>query len=140
MELNVDLKFNQAELAKLDTMPELEQFVAELGREVAKRANAKAERLFNDRLGGGVGSVESHLEHDDRGTFARVGYPRQFFYMNIHEVGSEHERPRPHLRPALFATKRGTGGKDSAITRVKQDKAAQRATKRNRATHKARKA
>lgn len=140
MELNVDLKWNQAELAKIAELPELEEFVAELGREVAKRANAKAEKLFTDRLGGGVGAVESHLEHDDRGAFARVGYPARFFYMVIHEVGSEHERPRPHLRPALFATRRATGGKDSAITRVKQNKAAQRATKRNRATHKARKA
>lgn len=138
--MTTELRFNQAELAKLAEGPELEHFVAELGQQVADRANEKAAKLFTDRQGGGVGAVESHLEHDERGPFAHIGYPAQFWYMNIHEVGSEHERPRPHLRPALFATRRATGGKESAITRVKQDKAAQRATKRNRATHKARKA
>lgn len=135
----MDLKFNQAELAKIADEPALKQFVGDLGDQVAARANAKAEKLFTDQGGGGVGSVESHMEEDDRGPFARIAYPPDHWYMNLHEVGTEHEKPRPHLRPALFGTRQVTGGKESAITRVKQDKAAQQTTKRNRAFHKARK-
>lgn len=135
----MELQFNQAELAKLADDPALEQFVARLGEQVADRANAKAEKLFTDQGGGGVGSVESHLEHDERGPYAHIAYPPEHWYMNLHEVGSEHEKPRPHLRPALFATRQATGGKESAIRRIKQNKAAQQTTKRNRELHKARK-
>lgn len=135
----MELKFNQAELAKITESPELERFIGDLGQQVADHANARARRLFESQGGGGIGSIESHIEHDDRGTYARIAYPPQHSYMNIHELGSKHEKPRPHLRLALFAVVRATGGKESAITRVKQNKAAQRTTKRNRAFHKARK-
>lgn len=132
------LTFNAAALADIDKMREVEQTVEHLGQDVADRANARAETLFTDRGGGGVGSIESHIEHDERGTFARVAYPPEHFYMNIHEVGSETEQPRPHLRPALYGTKKATGGKDSAIKRVKQSRGAQRTTKKNRDAAKAR--
>jgi hypothetical protein len=134
----MDLKFNQAELKALQSAPEVDRFVGDLGEKVADRANARAQALFTDQGGGGVGSIESHVEHDEKGAYARVAYPPEHFYMNIHEVGSEHEKPRPHLRPALYGTKAATGGKDSAIKRVKQSKSATAATKKNRAAATAR--
>jgi hypothetical protein len=109
-----------------------------LGQKVADRANSRAQALFTDDGGGGVGSIESHVEHDENGAYARIAYPRSHFYMWIHEVGSEHEKPRPHVRPALYGTKAATGGKDSAIKRVKQSKSATAATKKNRAAATAR--
>lgn len=140
----MELRFDQAALRALASSAEVERFVGDLGQQVADRANARAETLFTDQGGGGVGSIESHLEHDERGTYARIAYPPEHWYMNIHEVGSEHEKPRPHLRPALFGTRRSTGGKDSAIKRIRQSKSAQKATKRNRESanvrHKAAKA
>jgi hypothetical protein len=129
----MELKYNQAALAALDTNADVERFVGDLGQQVADRANARAETLFTDQGGGGVGSIESHLEHDSKGTLARVAYPPEHFYMWIHEVGSEHERPRPHVRPALFGTKKATGGKESSIKGIRQSKSATAATKRNRA-------
>ena len=134
------LEFNQEALAALADDAALEAFVGHLGEQVAERANTRARALFTDQGGGGVGSIESHIEHDERGLLARVGYPAEYFYMNLHEVGTQHERPRPHLRPALFGTKRSTGGKESAIRSVRQSKAAGKVTKRNRELAKARKA
>ena len=136
---DVDLVFNQSALKSLEDEAALAQFVGHLGEEVAQRANARAEQLFTDRGGGGVGSIESHLEHDERGVYARIAYPDEHWYMNLHEVGTERERPRPHLRPALFGTRRSTGGTDSAIRSIRQDKAAGKVTKRNRELAKARK-
>lgn len=132
------LQFNQAALKALVSSSEVERFVGDLGQQVADRANARAETLFTDQGGGGVGSIESHVVTDEKGSYARVAYPPEHFYMWIHEVGSEHEKPRPHVRPALFGTKSATGGKDSAIKRIKQSKGAQRATKKNRDAAKAR--
>jgi hypothetical protein len=134
----MDLKFDQAALKALDRDNDLERFVGDLGQQVADRANARAATLFKDEGGGGVGSIESHVEHDEKGTYARVAYPPDKYYMWIHEVGSEHERPRPHVRPALFGTKRATGGKESSIKSIRQSKSATAATKRNRAAATAR--
>jgi hypothetical protein len=134
----MQLKFDQAALKALDTDPDVVRSVADLGDTVADRANARAEALFTDQGGGGVGSIESTIEHDEQGTYARIAYPPEHSYMWIHEVGSEHEKPRPHVRPALYGTKQATGGKDSAIKRVTQSKTAQATTKKNRAAATAR--
>lgn len=136
----VVLKFHQAELAKLEDAPGLLRFIGDLGNEVAQRANARAAKLFTDQGGGGVGSIESHVEHDAKGPFARIGYPAEYWYMVLHEVGTEHERPRPHLRPALFGTRKATGGKESAIKSIRQDKKTALRTKRNRSLFQARRA
>jgi hypothetical protein len=134
----MDLKYDQAALRALTTSADVERFVGDLGQQVADRANARAELLFTDQGGGGIGSIESHIEHDEKGVHARVAYPPEHFYMNIHEVGSETEKPRPHLRPALYGAKAATGGKDSAVKRVKQSKSATATTKKNRAAATAR--
>lgn len=134
----MELRFNQEELRQIGTMPELERFVGDLGQQVADRANARAAALFKDRGGSGVGSIESKVERDERGVFARIGYPAQYWYMNLHEVGTSRERPRPHLRPALFGVRSATGGKESAIRRIRQDKKAAATTKTNREAAKAR--
>jgi hypothetical protein len=132
--------FNQAALASLNTAPELVRFVGDLGGQVAERANANAARLFTDQGGGGVGAVESRIERDDDGVYAWVGYPPEYWYMWLGELGTERQRPRPHVRPALFGTRRATGGRESAIKSIRQDKKAGRVTKRNRELAKARKA
>jgi hypothetical protein len=136
--LETRLVFDQAALKALDSDADITRFVGDLGQAVADRANARAATLFTDRGGGGIGSIESHIEHDEKGTFARVAYPPEHFYMWIAEVGSEHERPRPHVRPALYGTKRATGGKESSIKSVRQSKSATAATRKNRAAATAR--
>lgn len=134
----MNLKFDQAALKALASASDVERFVGDLGEKVADRANTRAAALFTDQGGGGVGSIESHIVHDEKGVYARVAYPPEHYYMWIHEVGSETEKPRPHVRPALYGTKAATGGKDSAIKRVKQSKSATAATKKNRAAATAR--
>ena len=134
------VEFNQDALRDLADDAAVEAFVADLGEQVAARANDSARRLLHDRGGGGVGSIESHVAHDERGVYAQVGYPPEFFYMTYHELGSSHEKPRPHLRPALFATRRATGGTESAIRGIRGDKRIAKQVKRNRELAKARKA
>ena len=128
----MDIQFDQAALRALATDVDLVEFIGALGEDVAARANARAEQLFTDRGGGGIGSIESHVVRDERGVEARIGYPAEHFYMTLHEVGTSTEKPRPHLRPALFAARRASGGKDSAIRSIRSSKAAGRVTKRNR--------
>lgn len=136
----MDINFDQAALKALEDEASVHAFVADLGQQVAERANSNAARLFKDEGGGGVGSVESRMERDERGPYAWIGYPPEYFYMWFGELGTQRERPRPHIRPALFATKQATGGKTSAIKSIRQSKAAGKVTKRNRELAKARKA
>jgi hypothetical protein len=130
----MQLKFDQAALKALDNDPDVVRSVSDMGDTIADRANARAEALFTDQGGGGVGSIESHIEHDEQGTYARIAYPPEHAYMWLHEVGSEHEKPRPHVRPALYGTKdSAAGGKSAGIKRVTQSKSATATTKKNRA-------
>jgi hypothetical protein len=129
----MQLKFDQAALKALDNDADVVRSVSDLGDTIADRANARAEALFTDQGGGGVGSIESHVEHDEQGTYVRIAYPPEHSYMWLHEVGSEHEKPRPHVRPALYGTKDAAGGKGSGIKRVTQSKSASATTKKNRA-------
>ena len=132
------LKFNQDELARIGRGRELEAYVAALGEEVAARAKARAEKLFVDRGGGGIDSIASRIERDDKGVYARIGPDAAHWYMWLHEVGTVRERPRPFMRPALFGTRKATGGKESAIRGIRQDRRAAARTRVNRAAAKAR--
>lgn len=127
-----DLVFNQAALRALGTGPELKRFIGDLGEEVAARANAKAATLFESHGGGGVGSIQASVTVDERGVHSKIGYPPEHFYMWFGEIGTEHQRARPHLRPALYGTRRATGGSESSIRGIRQDKATQAKTRASR--------
>jgi len=49
------------------------------------------------------------------------------------ELGTERSRPRPFLRPALAFIRRGSGGSDAGLSRVKASKSARKRSARNRA-------
>jgi hypothetical protein len=99
----MDLHFNEDALRELGSAPEVERFVGSVGGQVADRANARAATVLASHGGGGIGSVESHLQHDNKGAFARIAPDPAHSYMWFAELGTEHERPRPFIRPALYA-------------------------------------
>ena len=136
----VSVAFDQAALKAIDNEPQLVSFIEGLGLEVANRANTNAASRLTDRGGGGIGSVESRIEHDDQGAYARIAPDPTHFYMWFAEFGTSRERPRPFLRPALYAVRGATGGKTSAIRSISRNRAAAAITKRNRLLYRARKA
>lgn len=54
------------------------------------------------------------------------------------ELGTEHSRPFPFLRPALASIRRGEGGSAAGLGRVRRNKSASKTTARNRAAARAR--
>lgn len=126
------VEFNPAAIQALAGSNDVGRVVEETGEQVAARARDNARRRLTDRGGGGIESIQSRMVRDERGEFARVGWDAEHWYMGLHEVGSEHEPPRPFLRPALFAVRAKSGGKESLVRRVRTDKQANLRTRRNR--------
>lgn len=101
------IDFDQGALRKLERGKAVTDALEKTGRDVADQANANAEQLFTDRGGGGVGSLETQVVEDTDGVIAKLVYPPEHFYMWFGELGTEHQRARPHVRPALYAKREG---------------------------------
>lgn len=136
--MTTNLVFDQAALKALANSADLRQFVSDVGDAVAQRVNEKDAKVLTPGEGGGVGSFESTIATDDQGFYARGSYPPDNFYMWFHQFGTEREKPRPTVIPALFATRSSGGKGTSAIGRIRQDKKTKLRTKRNRSLAKTR--
>lgn len=94
------VRFNSRELQALehlDELPEVLDAMQDAGELIAARARALAPK----RTGAGAASIRGELVRDPiAGTHVRVAWDRDHFYMYFAEVGTEHQRASPFLRPA----------------------------------------
>lgn len=93
------LQLDSAAIADLSRGPMVEDLADEVGAQVADRARELAPK----RTGKGASNIAHQVGEDVDGVFVDVGYKPDGFYMAFQELGTEHNPPRPHLRPAIDA-------------------------------------
>lgn len=94
------LELDEDAIADLASDAEAEELSQEVGDQVAEQAAAFAPKAS----GAGAESIHAEVDVDDTSAYADVSWDPDHFYMGFHELGTEHEPPKPFLRPALDAT------------------------------------
>ena len=98
----MDIEWDDDELARIVEENGVKQLIDGAGKNVADRSNVNAGMFLEDRGGGGIGSVQSEMDSDQDGPFARIAPDPEHYYMWFAEFGTSHEEPQPFIRPALF--------------------------------------
>lgn len=94
----VSWNWDESALDDLLEGPEMEEFLLAIGEEIARRAADLAPKL----TGAGAASIHAEVETDETGHLhIAISWGDMYFYMSFAETGTEHESPRPFLRPAL---------------------------------------
>lgn len=89
---------NMAEVHALKRTP-----MARAGLEdVGEQAVAVAQGLAPRDTGAGAASIHGEISTESNNDYVlKVSWDREHGYMFQQEVGSKHNKPRPHLRPAF---------------------------------------
>lgn len=90
------VQVNLAEVAALKAGPAMRSVLLEAGQQVA----VAAANLAPKRTGAGARSIRAELVTVNGIPEVRVSWSRDAFYMAFAELGTEHQRAEPFLRPA----------------------------------------
>ena len=129
--------FHPAQIRALLRDRKVQARMEELGEMVAERARQRV-RVDSGDLRDSI-RVETVTTNDVPEIRVVAGGGKVDYQWYV-ELGTEHSRPRPFLRPALAFIRKGEGGSGSGLGRVRASRSAREATKRNRAAARARKA
>lgn len=86
-------------IAALAHSPQATPLVEHIGTEIRDRARHNASPI-SPRL---IDAIVSDVGEDEESVYTRIGYDKDHegFVLWFHEVGTEHHKATPHLRPAL---------------------------------------
>lgn len=71
-------------------------------RDLGEQVVSDAQRDAPKRTGAGAESIHYEIDHDSKGSYVRIGWDKEHWYLIFSELGTSQTTARPFLRPAAL--------------------------------------